>query len=420
MSADPSIAVVIPCRDERHLLWRSLASVAAQDGVPTQVVVLDRGSTDGLADWLLARWPGVELCRVPADSDEDFLTARVQATVAADHVVVLRPGEAWSKDHLASRGGPRTGGFLAPPRPTGNRDGTASLDAALASLNSSSATLVDLRAATCPLDLTAMLGIAGRLQSVGGGLSALTLAELTWPAIEADGETGPLLVSLSAALDLDHASEQLCIERIVLCARKRPVRLLLGGLRPSTPIMLSRLLDTLTTHPDLELWLGDEVSHRYAASLLGHERLRMVAPAILGLGGLLDRLDAHPALDPALVGRPAGMEGLESRARSHEEWWSGYDLAAVRRLGSFLARALQLRDVVAGQVLNRAWLAMLVGWSTAKAEVAPVETSDPLLAMFAAQCGRSVRLASGADPKAAALGAAWAWEPRDRPARPPK
>ncbi|MFO1046547.1 MAG: glycosyltransferase family A protein [Geminicoccaceae bacterium] len=420
MSTEPSIAVVIPCRDERHQLWRSLASVAAQSRAPAQVVVLDRGSTDGLADWLLARWPGVELRTVAGDADEECLTTQVRSLVAADHFVVLQSGDVWPRDHLASCDGSRAGMSLRALRATPDRDPTASLDAALASLDPSAATLVDLHAATRPLALIAMLGLACRLRAVGGSLRALTLAELTWPVIEADGETGPLLVGLSGALDLGRASEQLCIERLVLGARKRPVRLLLGGLRPTTPIMLSRLLDAVTAHPDLELWLGDEVSHRYAASLLGHDRLRMVAPAILGLGNLIDRLDTHPALGPDLVGRPAGAEPLESRALDHDAWWSGYDLASVRRLGAFLARALQLGEVVAGPVLNRAWLAMLVGWSAAKAEMAPVETPNPLLAMFAAQCGRSVRLARGADPKAADLSAAWPCRPGGRAASSPK
>lgn len=420
MSTESSIAVVIPCRDERHLLWRSLASVAAQSRAPGRIVVLDRGSTDGLADWLLARWPGVERCEVPADADEASLTTRIRATVAADHVVLLQPGDAWPKDHLASCDGSPGSVSLRHPRTTGDRDATASLDAALASLHSSAATFVDLRAASRPLDLIAMLGIASRLRSIGGSLCAVTLAELTWPVIEADGEAGPLLVGLSGSLDLDHAGEQLCVERVVLCARKRPVRLLLGGMRPTTPIMLSRLLDIVTTHSDLELWLGDEVSHRYAASLLSHDRLRMVAPAILGLGDLIERLDTHPALDPNLVGCPAEPEPLQSRALSHDAWWSGYDPAAVRRLGSFLARALQLRDVVAGPVLNRAWLALLVGWSAAKAGAATVETPDPLVAMFAAQCGRAAMLASGADAKAADLSAAWACEPPHGAKRLPK
>ena len=63
------MAVLLPCRNARHLLWRSLASVAAQTVPPAQVLVLDRDSTDGLADWLRVRWPGVELRTIPAEAD---------------------------------------------------------------------------------------------------------------------------------------------------------------------------------------------------------------------------------------------------------------------------------------------------------------------------------------------------------------
>jgi glycosyltransferase involved in cell wall biosynthesis len=44
------IAVVIPARNSRHLLGPSLAGVAAQTLPPAQVLVVDQGSADGLAD----------------------------------------------------------------------------------------------------------------------------------------------------------------------------------------------------------------------------------------------------------------------------------------------------------------------------------------------------------------------------------
>ena len=79
------VAVVLPCRNSRHLLWRSLASVAAQSLPPAQILVLDRSSDDGLGDWLRACWPGVELRTVPADADGAAIGAAIStAGLGAD------------------------------------------------------------------------------------------------------------------------------------------------------------------------------------------------------------------------------------------------------------------------------------------------------------------------------------------------
>src|SRR5262245_63037382 len=102
MTIAPGIAVVLPCRNARHLLWRSLASIAAQTLQPAQILILDRGSTDGLAEWLLAHWPGVELCTIAADADDRLAAARLAATITAPGIAVLQPGEHWRGDHLAS------------------------------------------------------------------------------------------------------------------------------------------------------------------------------------------------------------------------------------------------------------------------------------------------------------------------------
>ena len=95
-----SVAVLLPCQNERHLLWRSLASIAAQTAPPLQVLVLDRGSTDGLADWLRVRWPGIERRAIPSDADPAAIGAAIAAAIAAPAVAILRPGEHWPSTHL--------------------------------------------------------------------------------------------------------------------------------------------------------------------------------------------------------------------------------------------------------------------------------------------------------------------------------
>jgi glycosyltransferase involved in cell wall biosynthesis len=48
----PRVSVVIPTRNRRALLTRTLASVLAQEGVEVAVVVVDEASTDGTAEYL--------------------------------------------------------------------------------------------------------------------------------------------------------------------------------------------------------------------------------------------------------------------------------------------------------------------------------------------------------------------------------
>lgn len=53
MSSAPVVSVVLPTRDRRELLARSLASVFAQKAVPLEAIVVDDGSTDGTWEWLI-------------------------------------------------------------------------------------------------------------------------------------------------------------------------------------------------------------------------------------------------------------------------------------------------------------------------------------------------------------------------------
>lgn len=90
------IAVVIPARNSRHLLGRSLAGIAAQTHVPAQILIVDQESADGLADWLQIRWPGVELLTVPLGTR----LAGILPSVSAPTIAFLQPGDHWPRDHL--------------------------------------------------------------------------------------------------------------------------------------------------------------------------------------------------------------------------------------------------------------------------------------------------------------------------------
>ena len=411
------IAVVLPCRNARHLLWRSLASLAAQTLPPAQILVLDRTSQDGTGDWLRVRWPGVELCTVPVDADPAAVSRALAAAVSAPQVAVLQPGEHWRPGHLemlASQAAPpalrETAALtatLAWPEEVELEPSRQALQDAVASLPAADdAILLDLRAAGMPAGLVDLLGLAAAVGPTGRRLHAWTLADLGWPALEAVPPAAPLLVGLAGPLDQARASEQLCLEELLRRLSARPVRLLVGGLAPSSAAQLSRLLDAVRAHRECSLWVADAVSQRLVSALLEPGRVRLVTPPLLTLAPLLAELTARELIRPEMLGRIEGEVDLARRLADHTALWSGLDEVAARRLGPALARVTGIARWLKGPLLQQAWCATLAGWAAARLGAEVIVTADPETAMLAAMCGRRVTLAPR-DGKCRDLVATW-------------
>ena len=424
ISAEPAIAVLLPCRNSRHLLWRSLASVAAQTLPPAQVLVLDRDSSDGLSDWLRACWPRVERRAVAVDADALAVANALAAAVTAPAGALLRPGECWSRTHLETlvTGSVKDAPGLVPRSALASGTGVAdlpwppedepspslrALELAIAALpQSAEAILLDLRAAGEPAGMLDLLGLASLVGSTGRRLHALSLADVIWPILESVSPATPLLIGLSGALGLARASEQLCLEEVLRRSASRPVRLVLGGIGHSSPALLSRLLDSVLPYPDLEFWACDAVSARLAMSLIGRGRVRLISPPLLALQPVLAELTAKQLVQPAMLGRPrAGLEPATG-FRDHTAWWAGFDPDATRRLGLALARVMGTWRWLSGSLLQQAWFSALVGWAAIRSREDVVRTGDPELAMFAAMCGRTVELVPG-DAKQRDLVVTW-------------
>ena len=256
---------------------------------------------------------------------------------------------------------------------------------------SAGAMLIDLQAASRPAGLLNLLGMALACGSPTRSVQAMTLADLAWPALRATPEDTPVLVGTPASFDLRHASHQLCFEELVRRAGRRPVRLVMRALVPSSTGLLSRLIEAVQGHPDLQLWLSDAVSLRYAVSLVGPARARLVPPPLATLAAPLRQIGERQLIRPAMLGAGATVAEPDLTARFGDPtlWWQGYAPETVLRLGPALARVLGLRHAIKGPLLQQAWATALTGWATLQAQPGPIRTGDLDLALLAGMCGRA-------------------------------
>ena len=94
-------AVIIPCWNQGQLLQAALASIAAQTIQPTQVVVIDDGSTDQTVDVAYAH-PGVTLIRQQHSGAAAARNAALHQ-VDADLVAFLDADDLWPATSLQAR-----------------------------------------------------------------------------------------------------------------------------------------------------------------------------------------------------------------------------------------------------------------------------------------------------------------------------
>jgi hypothetical protein len=97
------LSVILPARDQRPALARSLVSLAAQSTRPARILVLDQASADGTRDWLRTRWPAIDLLRLPrADLSPAAILDGALEHIDSDAVAFLTPGDQWPSNALAT------------------------------------------------------------------------------------------------------------------------------------------------------------------------------------------------------------------------------------------------------------------------------------------------------------------------------
>lgn len=106
------VSVVVPTRDRRVLLERTLRTVLWQSHTDLEVIVVDDGSTDDTADFVAGiDDPRVQLVRLPASVGVAAARNRGLAAATGTHVAFLDDDDVWAPDKVrrqldAMRGAP--------------------------------------------------------------------------------------------------------------------------------------------------------------------------------------------------------------------------------------------------------------------------------------------------------------------------
>lgn len=96
--SQPKVSVVTVCHNGRHHLARCLPSLFGQNYEPFEVIVVDNGSTDGLAQWLQTEYPQVILIHNRENlgycfaANQGMRQSRGEYVIVLDDDTVLEPG----------------------------------------------------------------------------------------------------------------------------------------------------------------------------------------------------------------------------------------------------------------------------------------------------------------------------------------
>ena len=92
------VAVVLPARDRETLLGRALASVRAQSFPPSEIIVVDDGSTDGTAE--VARAAGAKVIVLPSSLGPGLARNEGILATSSPWVAFLDSDDEWTENHL--------------------------------------------------------------------------------------------------------------------------------------------------------------------------------------------------------------------------------------------------------------------------------------------------------------------------------
>ncbi len=108
------ISVVIPVHDRRALVGRAIRSVLSQTLPPVDVVVVDDGSSDGVAAWLPNAFPSVTVLRLDENRGVSHARNRGVERARGDWIAFLDSDDEWLPDKLERQAGALRGAAPSP------------------------------------------------------------------------------------------------------------------------------------------------------------------------------------------------------------------------------------------------------------------------------------------------------------------
>ena len=96
-----TIAAIVPTHNGRAFIARALDSALAQSAPADEVVVVDDASTDGTADLVAERYPGIRLVRLPGNVGSGAARNAGVAASTGDLIAFLDHDDAWQPGYLA-------------------------------------------------------------------------------------------------------------------------------------------------------------------------------------------------------------------------------------------------------------------------------------------------------------------------------
>ena len=101
-----NISVIIPTYNRKHTLGRAIDSVLIQSFEPSEIIVIDDGSTDGTSDWVSANYPAIKLIQPFEGSLPRGVSAARNAGIniaKGDWIALLDSDDEWLSHKLAKQ-----------------------------------------------------------------------------------------------------------------------------------------------------------------------------------------------------------------------------------------------------------------------------------------------------------------------------
>jgi len=99
----PEVSVIIPTKDRREALWRSLDSVVSQTLPPFEIIVVDDGSSFDVSQELYDKFPDVQLFKHSVSQGGAAARNKGVQEASGDYIAFLDSDDEWLPNHLAGK-----------------------------------------------------------------------------------------------------------------------------------------------------------------------------------------------------------------------------------------------------------------------------------------------------------------------------